>query len=384
MPFPYTALVFKQRDHDAVPSFCLFHAGVGQILQWATIKRLVPEDRAAVQRVENKAKVNQIRRFFARGETNTIPTAVIISIRGAAIELLNVGDNVPRESGLARLVIPDGVGGNLPGLIIDGQHRVLGTNAFGAGLHIPVVGLLDATEVENAFQFIVINNKASKVAGDHIRALNLNYDEHQLSERLKHVRLTVSDLYVSVGAADEDEESPFRGHIDWPNNPANRRWVVPQAIESSISYIEGTGDKAFINREAVEDFFFFMWTRIKNRWEAAWFKDSHLLEKVGIICLTKFIVDTLIAWSKYPGGGAEIDLADTETFDDLLNNILDHQEQEFWVVGWKFASYDTKVGREKILSALEQIDLNKRNRRAWGEEVEIVDFGLPRLAPPAA
>ena len=41
--FRYQCLITKQQVAPEAPTFCLFHAPVGEILQWADIKRLEEE-----------------------------------------------------------------------------------------------------------------------------------------------------------------------------------------------------------------------------------------------------------------------------------------------------------------------------------------------------
>jgi hypothetical protein len=56
-------------------------------------------------------------------------------------------------------------------------------------MHVNVVALIDADDDEAAFQFLVINNKATRVAQDHIKLLSLHYTEDVLADRLRSARM---------------------------------------------------------------------------------------------------------------------------------------------------------------------------------------------------
>src|ERR1035441_7677866 len=192
--YRYECLVSHQRQTDGAPTFLLFHAPAGEILQWAAIKRL-EEEPGAPQRRTSPAKVKAIRRFLATDARNTIPTSVILTMDYQENQLTHREGN----SSFAVLEFEWDDGVPQPGLVIDGQHRLIGVNAFDHGTQINVVAILGADDMEKAFQFLVINNKASKVSVDHIRALALHYEEGALKERLATARL---NLNPNVGFVD--------------------------------------------------------------------------------------------------------------------------------------------------------------------------------------
>ena len=167
--FSYPCIVYRQRtDNDQIPSFCMFAAKVGEILQWADIKRLVDEPGAA-QCAVNKAKVLAVRRFLELDDRNTIPTAIIVNLNlpKGVLEPIAQAKAVAAEVQMLSIKVEKG---HKPGFIVDGQHRVLGIKEFDEDIVVNVVALLDADDMEVAFQCMVINNKAAKVSTDHIRA----------------------------------------------------------------------------------------------------------------------------------------------------------------------------------------------------------------------
>src|SRR5262245_23548167 len=90
--FRYECLVTIQRPQGGAPSFCLFHAPAGEILEWADIKRL-EEEAGAPQRRTSPAKVKAIRRFLEKDQRNTIPTSVVLTIEGSPDRLPALRDD---------------------------------------------------------------------------------------------------------------------------------------------------------------------------------------------------------------------------------------------------------------------------------------------------
>src|SRR4051812_41603462 len=78
--YKYTCLVTSQRDGGNVPEFCTFFAPVGEVLAWAAIER-IQEDGAGFQRMAVESRVRGVKRFFDQDQRNTIPTAVILTLR---------------------------------------------------------------------------------------------------------------------------------------------------------------------------------------------------------------------------------------------------------------------------------------------------------------
>ena len=124
------------------------------------------------------------------------------------------------------------------GVVIDGQHRLLGMKDLDPSLHVNVVALLTGDLNEAAFQFLVINNKASKVPTDHIKALLAEHQDMRLQGRLLSARLSIDNRYEFVATADNDLESPFRNEIDWPTNRTGMHLVKPAAIETAVRDIQ--------------------------------------------------------------------------------------------------------------------------------------------------
>ncbi len=381
--FRYPCLVSQQRTGDNVPTFCIFHAEVGQILKWAAIRRLQDEP-GAPQRKESPAKVNAVKRFLSLDARNTIPTAVILTLNLPlnSVKRMDTGAvGWDPESSIGRLEfeLPDDVtDADKPGLVVDGQHRLLGMNKHDPSTHVNVIGLLGTNDMETAFQFLVINHKASKVPTDHIRALSLQYGAEELNERLRTARLTLDPNLSSVNLLDKDESSPFHRIISWPTNPEAQQLVVPSAIEASVAYIQQKKVKQFQESEDVLlEYFNAVWGAIKDRWPDLWNKGSRLLSKVGILCMTEYITDALVSYFDW----GRLDIGDPDQVRKMVGELLDHQDKQFWTIPWVTGSYDTKSGVSILVAALVQIARNKRSDEPWSSEIPVLDLAAHGGAP---
>lgn len=369
--FSYECFCYKQRNDDQAPQFCIFTAPVGEILKWADIKRLHDED-SGPQRRTSKAKVNSIAKYLEKESRNTIPTSIVLTIDQPGIEFDDIilQDGSTSET-MKSLNITPQEGGQKPGLIIDGQHRLLGIAKFNEETKVNVVALVNTDDAEKAFQFLVINNKASKVSTDHIRALALEYQEDELSDRLQVVRLTLHPNVGLVGMVDTEDDSPFKGIIKLPIDDSAERIIVPASIENSLAYIQQQKLKQFDNEDILMEFYYAIWGTIKENWSDIWTIQSKLLKKVGIISMTEYMTDSLIA--SYDLG--ILDISDPDSVKESVKKLLDNHERAFWTTGWTSTSYDTRAGRELIKNSLIRVARNIRAQSQWYEDLEIIDIG---------
>lgn len=104
-----------------------------------------------------------------------------------------------------------------PGILIDGQHRVMGTKKLG---NIPflVTALPAANWSELAFQFIVTNRTARRVPESLLISIIGNSlskaQRGQIEERLREAGIRVG-LIEAVMRVHEDEQSPFFGLLSF-------------------------------------------------------------------------------------------------------------------------------------------------------------------------
>ncbi|MDA9393041.1 hypothetical protein WN73_21195 [Bradyrhizobium sp. CCBAU 45394] len=373
--FDYYALSYSQRGTKNSPKFIMFHAPAAEIIEWADVDRLKPDNRTGAQRPLRDLKVKKVAKFLDADPRNTIPTAVVVALDADAVSFSGSADK--KDRGQCGTLVISLKGSDKPGLIIDGQHRAFGVAKHSAMLQLNVIAFIGGDDAERAFQFVVINNSATRVSRDHIRALNLAFDKDTLNDRL------VQSAGVTLGMKDAkfedytfvDSIPPFKGLLDWPTN--KHGYIAPNAIESALAE---TRDRAtLLGIEDLErDFFLAIWMRIKERFGPAWRantaeKPSHLLQKVSIIVLTIYVLDSLEAAQRM--ADQPLDFANEEIFAISVDRVLKRIPLEFWTVEWQQKELDTGAGRDVLLEALKTIDSNARYGRPWYDRVALVDPG---------
>jgi len=368
--FTIPCLIVDQRRNGAGPRFALFAAPAGEITQWAGIRRR-NENVQGTQRALNKSKLSALSNFLAKDPRNTVAPAITITLR-VAPEQIHAIEGANQFSTITLDVVENATEDQKPGLIIDGQHRLFGIAAFDAACPVNVVALLNADDLETAFQFLVINNKVTPIQPDLIRTLALDYAEGDLAVRLKTARLTLHANLPYVGIMDTDEDSPFRGMIALvaADEPPGGRFISPAAIENAITVIQKKEVRELKSDDALCEFFYAIWSCLKEgTWVPLWEPNSKLLSKSGIIAMTSFMTDALIAKYDYAG---DLDVSDPEQVRDHAHQILRYQTPEFWTREWTIKISDALAVRTKIIDALTKIHRNMRANAPWYEDVDLV------------
>src|SRR4051812_31282912 len=81
--YSYSCIINKQRDGGGAPQFLLFRAQASEIKEWAAIERYTQDSKKGPQRLEEPAKVAEVKRFLEQEPRNTIPTALLVSLNVA-------------------------------------------------------------------------------------------------------------------------------------------------------------------------------------------------------------------------------------------------------------------------------------------------------------
>ena len=362
MVYKYSAVFSRQRD-DLGPLLASFVAPAGDIAAWAEVSRLQHEG-TGHQRLRSESRVRAIARFL-QDERNTIPTALVVALQIPDLDEPPAGE-------CATIAIPADVDPR-PGLVIDGQHRLYGVNKCDPGLPLNVVALINPEDEEIAFQFLVINGKASKVPTDHVKLLGLRYAEEDLADRLKTARMVLG-RHTFVGIVDNAPESPFYKSVQWPTEPnaadADRMNLVrPASIEQAIAAIQKKNLPDLANDDSLIEFFFTLWRAIHDRWPDSWTPDSKLLQKVGLVSLTTFVIEDLVPLADR----GDIDLADPDaTRKEIDDNILSYLDSEFWKREWTARSLDTSAGRQLVVDALTTMRRNLRLGASWDADLRLL------------
>jgi len=357
------ALKFRQRGSTG-PEVVMFHAPVALISKFAVVDELTPTGKGP-QREQKEARVQAIKRFLTADDRNIIPTAVILAFLPGSASFDGAGGgkiSIDWSKGPAAT-------------IVDGQHRLAGINALGADLHVPVVALLDADQVERAFQFLVINNKSSRVPPTHTKALLARMSATQLGARLVGAKLAFDvEGIKDVDLINSDSDSPFYKSVDWTTTPKANRLVQATAIELSLAYLGSLQVSEFEDRDVRRAVFLTMWKTIKTAWPNLWKKDSRLLSKVGVFCLTRFIADRFTQWAD--SDDLTIEVTDLDEIEAQTRKMLNRMDARFWTTPWAekaSGGFDTAQGRDRVLAAITQLFRNGKKDLAWYTDIDIVD-----------
>lgn len=370
--FRIPCLIVRQRQNEVAPTFALFAAPASQILAWAAIRRR-EDDAKGPQRRLSRAKINAIKRFLQLDERNTIPPAVTVTLEidPDAIVPLDQQNAATQSVRFLEIAVRDGVvEAEKPGLVIDGQHRLIGISEFDKDCPVNVIALLNVPDMEKAFQFLVINNKATRVPSDLIRTLALDYQGQQLDDRLRTARLSLDENLPFVGTVNSDVSSPFRGHIALVSDvgePENR-FVPPAAIEASIALIQRKQVRELEGTDAMCEFFYGIWTPIKTRWPDLWNANSKLMQKVCIEAVTTFMTDALVARYDWD----QLDVSDPDKVRMDAERIVQLQHKEFWTSEWTIRISDAKAVRDKIIESLVKVSRNMRADQPWHQDIDMI------------
>lgn len=364
----FKAFRFNQRS-GASPDLVMFHAPVRRIMEFADVAELsASSSRGGPQREQKEARVQAIAKFLGADQKNTIPTALILAFGD--------GNAVFKESpsgGAGTLTVT--AQGSAAATIVDGQHRLFGIAAYDDSIEVPVIALLDADLVERAFQFLVINNKSSKVPATHTKALLARMKATALADRLRGAKMAFDvDGIKDVDLVNSDPDSPFFKTIDWTATPKANRMIQATAIESSLEYLGGLGLAEFEDRDVRRSVFLVIWKTIKSVWKPLWKPGSRLISKVGIFCLTRLIVDRITNWAD--SDDLDIEITDLEQIEKQTRSIIAKIDTRLWTTPWAEKSsggFDTAQGRERVLAAITQVYRNGRRDIAWYTDIDIVD-----------
>jgi DGQHR domain-containing protein len=362
----FDALSFSQRG-NAGPTLVMFAAPVKEVLSFAEVGALSHSTHGP-QREQKEARVQAIAKFIKADKGNTIPTAIILAFEKRRASFR---PNSSSKVGTLRVKL----GKTAAATIVDGQHRLFGIDSADPGIEVPVVGLLDADELERAFQFLVINNKASKVPATHTKALLADMKGTSLASRLKDARLSFDvEGIKDVDLVNSDADSPFFRTIDWTTTPKSKRMVQATAIELALDYLAGLGIAEYDDRDVRRSVFLTMWKTIRVHWKSLWKKDSRLVSKVGIICLTRFVADRITSWAD--SDDLDIQVTDLEEIENQTRKIIQHMDARFWTTPWAEKAqggFDTNQGRDRVLQAITQLFRNGKRDIPWYTDIDIID-----------
>jgi hypothetical protein len=279
-----------------------------------------------------------------------------------------------------------------PGILIDGQHRVIGTKKLG---EIPflVCALPDAKWPELAFQFLVTNRTAKRVQ----ESLLINIVGNSLSkeqraaieERLRDSGIRVG-LIEAVMKVSEDESSPFYGMLAF-GIKNERGFLDAAAMRSKViklwyerkARVKDLFDHFCEGRRQVDrtdywkseelwfSFFIAFWNAIKSRYDGSAVFSTELADLNKKTPASKLMTATVLGVfqvtvlenlhrylrQKQQKDGVAIadSLKNAAAFAELVGNALKPLTPDFFV-GWEITGFDgSKGAREDLSAAIETV-----------------------------
>jgi DGQHR domain-containing protein len=271
------------------------------------------------------------------------------------------------EFGLLSFEIdPGGPEEDKPALVVDGQHRLLGIGSYGKeDIPIFIACLLDADLAEQAFQFIVINNKAVRVSADNVKSIIARqYDEPKLNERLEKSGVRYGQAVSFLKEANEDKRSPFAKILDWEFNKDESSKIVPiTAVEACVRMIRARFEMLQEDQDSLLSLLYAIWAPVKKSYSGLWAKDSKLMTKVCITTLNEFLVDRLhFNWEE-----GNVDIFESKEVSECVESMVQKIPTQFWESEWNILIQDNANIRKIIKDDLTRIVSNLRQKKVWSE-----------------
>lgn len=375
-----------QRDNSETVPFFVFYARAKDVHQWSGIRRSheVPE---GIQRILRPTRTKAIGRFLRADENNTIPGNVLVAFGPDVVAFQSLDEKV--HDCVSGLDIHNNCEGHIewgyltfssdpslpahlkPALIVDGQHRLFGISEFmGEDLPILVVALIDCPVEEQAFQFVVINNKAVRVSTDNVKSIvaDLSNDD-ELQQRLLKAGVRYGDKSPILRDINDLSSSPFRGLLDWPYNRDGQKLVPLTAIEQSLRYLQVVFPFLAEDESSLIEVFLAIWRAISETYSDFWGQDHVFMSKVNINALNEFLADRLlVAWEL----GAVVDIFDSDAVTQQVRRILAMIPEDFWKVPWTVGIQDNSNVRRLIKDDLATLMGNLRRNVPWATELQLI------------
>lgn len=386
----------QRLDANSVVFFA-FYARVKDIVAWIGIRRAV-EKAEGTQRIWRKTRSTGVTRFMEADPINTIPNNILVAFPPEAkTEFVSVEaelqgciqlDDLKNACGprmdwgfLQFEFDPDVPEAERPALIVDGQHRLYGLVELEEDVPVLVVALLNASAEEQAFQFIVINNKAVKVPTENVIGIIADFNDQQLLPRLKKAGVSYGDmpLLSVLTEISDDAASPFQGLIDWTYDKEGKKIVPLTAIEQALTELQNTFLFLRDDEDSLFEIFCAIWRGVKNTYAELWGQKNKLMTKVSINALNTYLGDRLsYAWQL----GFLDDIFDVDKVEDNVKAMLKLVPIDFWKAQWSIRVQDNANVRSVIAADLDTLTSNVKLKKLWYDGLVLPVLGNVEQVEP--
>lgn len=375
--------LLQQRKSASAPTCFIFYYPVKELINWAGIKR-AEEFKDGTQRLLRRARQKAITRFIGSDDNNIIPNNILLAFRKGLTKFTKLEDQPDIKQALSSIsgnkvsigflefdYDSDSPDHEKPAFIVDGQHRIYGLADYvDENLPILVVALLDASIEEQAFQFIVINNKSVRVRTDNVKSIMADVDEKKLIDRLMNAGVRYGDTPLLLREINDREDSPFYGLLNWPQNRIGSKLVPVNAIEQSLNYLEKTFSFIEDDDDSMLALFFALWNGVRETYPDLWGNDNKLMKKVCINAINEYLVELVkMSWSFLQ----TVNIYDPESVKDQSKLFINHIPKEFWTEGWSIDRIQDNANvRSLIKEDIKKISENYRIGNEWHNDLVLV------------
>jgi DGQHR domain-containing protein len=373
----------KQRTDGESPSFFVFYSPAKAVAQWAGVEKT--QDRSgAVQRVLRDSRLAGIRRFLSSDTRNTLPNNILIGFDPEKVNftLVDCNESANFQNGCSNTIQygkiefdfdPDWPTSEMPAVVVDGQHRLFGASSFnGEDIPLLIVAMLDAKPDEQAFQFIVINNKAVKVPTITVKSIVADYEqmEKSLQDRLVPAGITYGKQSALLMAIGETSTSPFYNLLDWDRNRIGERMVAVTAIQTMISYLKSETQLIIENDEdSIQQIFVWVWRALQELYFDLWAeKNNQFFSKVNLAAMNEYCVDRIRSLASMQ----MLDLFSESAVTEAVKNTFGKIPRELWLKEWcGIQIQDNRVVRELLKNTFEKVAANCVRDRIWDQDLKL-------------
>ncbi|MFV1362539.1 DGQHR domain-containing protein [Mycolicibacterium elephantis] len=262
---------------------------------------------------------------------------------------------------------------SVPGLIMDGQHRIFGAKEAVEEINLPVVLIPGLPLSEQVFNFYVLNNKAKPLDKRQLRSIistSLTSGEiSDLYERFRKSGLNADEAQWTY-RVNTDAASPFRGLISLKlegdtapiddnvmDQVVSRFVKLPKTYDSLKKDLDFDWDRTK-NYDRKLELFYSLWSAVRDQFPNAWDiaksgpKQGQLFQKVALLQLQEYVLGLLkqvvLFQEESPLSSPESLYADTRT-------SVKRIPEEFFLKEWKKKGLDTTPGRSLWLEQLTKV-----------------------------
>lgn len=269
-----------------------------------------------------------------------------------------------------------------PATIVDGQHRAKGAADIEERIPFTVVGLLEADWSEQAFQFIIINQKAKPIASEFLTSIisaSLSpQDINKLRERLEQSKVDLANTTI-INLVHYDESSPFKGRVDFKVQGSTgslgyagmlalaKRFQGLKTHQSDMYKFRPFFETVFAEvcpgrdyAEKTEEwsknewfiYFVAFWETVRNKYSELWEPGNNLYKIVTFQEIQNLFLSWLFSRSEAIKGADDL----KEKAEIFLKDI----KPDFFIKFWQLKSLQSESGRKYLRRALEKARMDSR------------------------